>query len=46
MLYYIHGYLSEPNGTKGTILKEKLGVIPIKYGGGKKEMIQAEEGWR
>ena len=31
MLYYIHGYLSEPNGTKGTILKEKLGVIPIKY---------------
>jgi len=31
LLYYIHGYLSEPNSTKGTILKEKLGVIPIKY---------------
>jgi len=31
MLYYIHGYLSEPNSTKGTLLKEKLSVIPIKY---------------
>ena len=31
MLYYIHGYLSEPNSTKGIILKEKLGVKPIKY---------------
>jgi len=31
MLYYIYGYLSEPNSTKGTLLKEKLGVKPIKY---------------
>ena len=31
MLYYIHGYLSEPNSTKGTLLKEKLNVKPIKY---------------
>jgi predicted esterase YcpF (UPF0227 family) len=31
MRYYIHGYLSEPNSTKGTLLKEKLGVFPIKY---------------
>jgi predicted esterase YcpF (UPF0227 family) len=31
MLFYIHGYLSEPNSTKGTILKNKLGVKPIKY---------------
>ena len=31
MLYYIHVYLSEPNSTKGTLLKEKLDVIPIKY---------------
>jgi predicted esterase YcpF (UPF0227 family) len=30
-LYYIHGYLSNPKSIKGTILKEKLGVIPIKY---------------
>lgn len=31
MQYYIHGYLSEPNSTKGMLLKEKLGVKPIKY---------------
>ena len=31
MLYYIHGYLSEPNSTKGTLFKEKLNAIPIKY---------------
>jgi len=30
-LYYIHGYLSSPDSTKGTILKQKLGVKPIKY---------------
>jgi len=29
--YYIHGYLSSPNSKKGILLKEKLGVIPIKY---------------
>jgi len=29
--YYIHGYMSEPDSTKGTLLKQKLGVIPIKY---------------
>ena len=31
MLYYIHGYMSEPNSTKGTLLENKLNVIPIKY---------------
>jgi len=31
MLYYIHGYLSSPDSTKGTILKQTLGVKPIKY---------------
>lgn len=31
MMYYIHGYLSEPDSTKGTLLKEKLNIIPIKY---------------
>jgi len=31
MKYYIHGYLSEPNSTKGKLLKEKLNVIPLKY---------------
>lgn len=31
MIYYIHGYQSEPNSKKGLILKEKLGAIPIKY---------------
>ena len=31
MLYYIHGYQSEPNSTKGTFFKEKLNAIPINY---------------
>jgi predicted esterase YcpF (UPF0227 family) len=30
-MYYIHGFLSSPNGTKGTLLKNSLDVIPIKY---------------
>jgi predicted esterase YcpF (UPF0227 family) len=31
MLYYIHGFLSEPNSTKGTLFKEKLNAKAIKY---------------
>ena len=31
MLYYIHGYMSEPNSTKGTLFKEKLNAKAIKY---------------
>lgn len=31
MLYYIHGYLSEPNSTKGTLFKEKLNAKAIIY---------------
>jgi len=31
MRYYIHGYLSDPNSTKATLLKEKLNVKPITY---------------
>jgi len=31
MLYYIHGYLSSPEGSKATILKRKLHAIPVKY---------------
>ena len=31
MLYYVHGYMSEPDSTKGILLKEKLNAIPIKY---------------
>jgi len=31
MLYYIHGYLSEPYSTKGKLFKEKLNAKPIKY---------------
>ena len=31
MLYYIHGYQSNPNSRKGILFKEKLGVVPIKY---------------
>lgn len=31
MLYYIHGYISSPESTKGTLFKEKLNAIAIKY---------------
>ena len=31
MLYYIHGYLSSPESTKGILLKEKLDAQPISY---------------
>jgi predicted esterase YcpF (UPF0227 family) len=31
MLYYIHGYMSEPNSTKGTLFKERLNAKAIKY---------------
>ena len=31
MLYYIHGYQSTPDGDKGTLFKEKLDAIAIKY---------------
>ena len=31
MLYYVHGYLSEPYSTKGKLFKEKLNAKPIKY---------------
>jgi predicted esterase YcpF (UPF0227 family) len=30
-LYYIHGYLSSPDSTKGQLFKEKLDAKPIKY---------------
>jgi len=31
MLYYIHGYMSEPNSTKGTLFKKMLNAKAIKY---------------
>jgi predicted esterase YcpF (UPF0227 family) len=31
MLYYIHGYQSNPTGEKAILLKEELQVIPITY---------------
>ena len=31
MLYYIHGYLSSPDGSKATIFKKELQAIPITY---------------
>ena len=31
MYYYIHGYLSSPDSTKGLILNQSLGVKSIKY---------------
>jgi predicted esterase YcpF (UPF0227 family) len=31
MLYYIHGYMSNPESVKGLLFKEKLKAVPIKY---------------
>ena len=31
MWYYIHGYLSSPDSTKGKLFKEKLQATPIRY---------------
>jgi len=31
MLYYIHGYLSSPDSTKGKLFKEKLNAKAIRY---------------
>jgi len=31
MLYYIHGFLSDPNSTKGILFKEKLNAKAIRY---------------
>ena len=31
MLYYIHGYLSSPEGTKGQLFQQKLQAIPVRY---------------
>ena len=30
-LYYIHGYLSSPDGSKATILHDELQATPVKY---------------
>lgn len=38
-LFYIHGYLSEPNSTKGTLFHQTLQVTPIKYRSGKPEEL-------
>ncbi len=39
MLYYIHGYMSNPKSTKGLLFKEKLNAISIKYRDCKPEEI-------
>lgn len=31
MLYYVHGYLSDPNSAKGTLFRDKLGAKAIQY---------------
>ena len=43
MLYYIHGYQSEPNSTKGILFKEKLNAIPIKYRDCKPEQLKISD---
>lgn len=39
MLYYVHGYMSEPNSTKGTLFSKTLGAKAIKYRDGSPEEL-------
>ena len=40
MWYYIHGYLSSPDSTKGRLFKERLDATPIKYrDGGLEDLV-------
>jgi len=43
MIYYIHGYMSNPKSTKGILFKGKLNAIPIKYRDCKPEEIVIPE---
>jgi len=43
MLYYIHGYESNPNSAKGLLFKEKLNAVPIKYRDCKPEEIEISD---
>ncbi len=43
MIYYIHGYLSDPESTKGILLKDKLNVKSIKYRDCKPENLDIAE---
>ena len=38
-LYYIHGYQSNPDSTKGVLLQQQLNVKPIAYRDGKPENL-------
>ncbi|HEC81920.1 MAG TPA: hypothetical protein ENI42_05815 [Thermoplasmatales archaeon] len=43
MLYYIHGYQSNPNSRKGTLFKEKLGAVAVKYRDCKPEELRIKD---
>ncbi len=43
MLYYIHGYLSNPDSAKGQLFKETLQAYPIRYRTCKPEEIVVSE---
>jgi predicted esterase YcpF (UPF0227 family) len=42
MLYYIHGYQSTPNSTKGMLFQEKLNARSIDYHQGKPEDLEID----
>jgi predicted esterase YcpF (UPF0227 family) len=46
MLYYLHGYLSNPNSAKGTLLRKQLNAIPIEYHRGAPESLNVDEALR
>ncbi len=43
MLYFIHGYQSDPNGTKGILFQEILGAHAIHYRNGEPEELVISE---
>jgi len=42
MLYYLHGYQSTPNSTKGTLFQKKLNALSIDYNQGKTEDLRID----
>jgi len=46
MLYYLHGYLSTPNSTKGKLLHERLNAIIIDYHQGPPESLDVDTSLR
>jgi predicted esterase YcpF (UPF0227 family) len=46
MLYYLHGYLSGPNSTKGKLMRERFNALPIDYQQNQSEILDVDKSLR